>query len=309
MSWSRGSEPVGGEIDHAQIEQIIEGRSRDIGAFAVRRVLPAVSRRMVGPFIFFDHMGPADIPPGRGMDVRPHPHIDLATVTYLFEGEIVHRDSLGMHQAITPGAINWMTAGRGIVHSERTAANLRESGTRVHGIQLWVALPTEYQDIEPSFVHYPAVAIPALERDGVKLRVLCGSAFGVQSPVKTHSTLFYVDAIVPRDATLTIADDYPERAAYVVSGSLRCGEEQFVEGQMLVFSAGCSAHLKAHDDARVMLLGGQPVDGPRHIFWNFVSSDEQRIERAKADWAKGPGNTDRFPKVPGDEDEFIPLPQ
>ena len=309
MSWTPGSDADCDPLEHAQIAQVIAGRSRDIGAFTVRRVLPSVRRRMVGPFIFFDHMGPADIPPGSGMDVRPHPHIDLATVTYLFEGEIMHRDSLGYEQPIQPGAINWMTAGRGIVHSERTSAALRKTGLRVHGIQLWVALPTGHQDVAPAFVHYPADVIPGGDVDGVAVRVLAGSAFGMTSPVATLSSLFYVEARMPGDAALELAADYPERAAYIVSGAAFCGEQRFEAGQMLVFESGCTARLRADGDAHVMLLGGEPVDGPRHIWWNFVSSSKERLERAKADWAKGPGATERFPQVPGDQDEFIPLPE
>ena len=309
MSWTPGAEPICGELDHAQIEHVIEGRERDIGAFGVRRVLPSGVRRMVGPFIFFDHMGPAQLSPGQGMTVRPHPHINLATVTYLFDGEIVHRDSLGSHQPIRPGAINWMTAGRGIVHSERTSAELRASGSRVHGIQLWVALPAEYEEVEPAFVHYPAETIPALDIDGVHLRILAGSAFGATSPVDTLSPLFYVDARVPRGAELVLADEYAERAAYIAAGVMRCGQQRFEGGQMIVFSPHCTARLRADADTTVMLLGGERLDGPRHVWWNFVSSSRERLEQAKADWARGPGATARFPLVPEDQDEFIPLPE
>jgi hypothetical protein len=287
------------------IETIIDGRPRDIGGFSVRRVLPSASRRMVGPFIFFDHMGPATLPAGRGLDVRPHPHINLATVTYLFEGEILHRDSLGSHQAIRPGAINWMTAGRGIVHSERTGEEERARGPRVHGIQLWVALPVESEEVEPEFHHHPADTLPALERDGVCLRVLAGQAYGVTSPVRTFSPLFYVEAIMPAGSGLEVPSEHPERAVYVAEGSVQCGPEQAEEGRMLVLSSDVSVKLDARADARVMLIGGAPFDGERerHIWWNFVSSRKERIEQAKRDWKEG-----RFPKVPGDEEEFIALP-
>ncbi len=285
------------------IELIIEPRARDLGGFSVRRVLPSTRRRTLGPFVFFDHMGPATFPPGEGMDVRPHPHINLATVTYLFEGVIDHRDSLGSHQVVEPGAINWMTAGRGIVHSERTPLGARQSGQSVHGIQLWIAFPVEHEQIEPEFHHHPAASIPALDFPGVKARVLLGSAYGKTSPVKVYSPLFYVDAHLEAGAELELPSEYPERATYVAAGSVVCGRETVTEPKLLVFHTGQRAVLRATTDARVLLLGGDPLDGPRHIWWNFVSSSAERIERAKRDWAER-----RFPLVPGDEEEFIPLP-
>jgi redox-sensitive bicupin YhaK (pirin superfamily) len=285
------------------IELIVEPRSRDIGGFAVRRVLPSARRRMIGPFVFFDHMGPAVFPPGEGMDVRPHPHINLATVTYLFEGEIDHRDSLGSHQAIQPGAINWMTAGRGIVHSERTPMAARQTGQRLHGIQLWVALPAAHEEVEPAFFHHPAASIPSVEFSGVRVRVLAGSAYGQASPVQLFSPLFYVDAELDAGAELELPSQFPERAAYVASGSIRAGDEAIDEPKLLVFRAGQRAVLRAVSPSRVLLLGGEPLESPRHIFWNFVSSSPDRIERAKRDWAER-----RFPLVPGDEEEFVPLP-
>ncbi len=287
-----------------EVTTIIEGRSRDLGGFSVRRILPSSSHRLVGPFIFFDEMGPATMPPGQGIDVRPHPHINLATVTYLFEGELVHRDSLGSHQVIRPGAINWMTAGRGIVHSERSGDDERARESRLHGIQLWVALPSEHEETEPAFHHHPADTIPALEREGVKLRVLVGSAYGVSSPVRTLSPLFYVEALMPAGSALTLPSELRERAAYVVQGAVQCGRERIETGRMVVFSPGSTPRLKAETDARVMLIGGAPVDGKRYIWWNFISSRQERIERAKQDWKEG-----RFPPVPGDEEEFIPLPE
>jgi redox-sensitive bicupin YhaK (pirin superfamily) len=286
------------------IATIIDGRERDIGAFSVRRLLPSAACRLVGPFIFFDHMGPATLPPGEGLDVRPHPHINLATVTYLFEGEIVHRDSLGYHQTIRPGAINWMTAGRGIVHSERTGEKERARAARVHGIQLWIALPTESEEVEPEFSHHPADTLPALERDGVRLRVLAGAAYGVTSPVHVFSPLFYVEALVPAGGRLELPAEYPERAVYVAEGGVQCGPEHAEAGRMLVLSPGAAPRLESRSGARVMLLGGAPIDGERHIWWNFVSSSKERLEQAKRDWKEG-----RFPKVPGDEDEYIPLPE
>jgi redox-sensitive bicupin YhaK (pirin superfamily) len=285
------------------IELIVEPRLHDLGGFSVRRVLPTLRRRMLGPFVFFDHMGPHVFPPGEGADVRPHPHIGLATVTYLFEGEIDHRDSLGWHRAVRPGAINWMTSGRGIVHSERTAMPVRQAGQRMHGIQLWVALPLAHEETEPEFFHHPADTIPAVTLPGAALRVLAGSAYGQTSPVKVFSPLFYVDAHLDAGAELELPADYPERGAYLASGSITCGREVLHEPRLLVFRAGQRAVVRATSDARLVLLGGEPLEGPRHIWWNFVSSSQARIERAKQDWAER-----RFPLVPGDEEEFIPLP-
>jgi redox-sensitive bicupin YhaK (pirin superfamily) len=284
------------------IELVIEAKPRPIDAFTVRRALPVVGRRNVGPFVFFDHMGPTELAPGAGMDVRPHPHIHLATITYLFEGGILHRDSLGSEQLIEPGAVNWMTAGRGIVHSERTPESLRRTGGRLHGLQLWIALPRTQEDVEPSFRHYPAEAIPELEIDGVKLRVLAGEAYGVVSPVETLSRLVYVEAMLPRGASLTVPDE-EERAIYVVEGAVECAGRRVSTGELAVLSAGGAPALVAPEGARLVVLGGAALDGPRFIEWNFVSSSKERIEQAKTDWREG-----RFPLVPGDELERIPLP-
>jgi len=286
-----------------ELATVIDARARDLGGFTVGRVLPATARRLIGPFIFFDHMGPAAFPPGRGIDVRPHPHIGLATVTYLFAGEIVHRDSLGSQQPIRPGDVNWMTAGRGIVHSERTGPELRQAGSRLDGLQLWVALPRPHEETEPQFHHHPARDLPTIAVGSVQLRVLAGSAFGTTSPVRTFSPLFYVDAALPAGSELALPDEHEERAAYVVSGTVECGNEVAERGRMLVFTPNAPATLRAVSDARVALVGGAPIDGERHIFWNFVSSSRARIEQAKRDWREG-----RFPKVPGDEQEFIPVP-
>jgi hypothetical protein len=258
---------------------------------------------MVGPFIFVDHMGPVHFVPEHGLDVRPHPHINLATVTFLFEGEILHRDSLGSEQPIRPGAVNWMTAGRGIVHSERTPAAARRSGPHLHGMQLWVALPTGDEETAPSFQHHPASTIPTIERPGVQLRIIAGSAYGETSPVKLMSPLFYVEALLRRGCELSLPDEHHGRAAYVVSGALAVDGKSHGEGRMVVFREGAPARIRALDAAHVLLLGGAPLDGERHIWWNFVSSSKERIEQASSDWRGG-----RFPKVPGDETEFIPLP-
>ena len=281
----------------------IAPRLRDLGGFSVRRVLPAPFHRMVGPFIFFDQMGPADFAPGGGIDVRPHPHIGLATVTYLFEGEILHRDSLGSQQAIRPGAINWMTAGRGIVHSERTAPEVRAAGHRLHGLQIWVALPRAAEEAEPSFHHHPADSLPVLSGGGLEARVLVGSALGVSSPVPTASPMAYVDAALAPGATLPLDAGFSERAVYLVEGGARLGGDSFAAGQMVLLASGDRA-LVAEGPCRLVLIAGEPVDGPRFIEWNFVSSSRERIEQAKRDWRER-----RFPLVPGDDKEFIPLPE
>lgn len=288
----------------SEVETVIEVRPRDIDGLSVRRVLPSVARRTVGPFIFFDHMGPASLPAGKGMDVRPHPHINLATVTYLFRGEIVHRDSLGSHQPIRPGAINWMTAGRGIVHSERTGDDERARGPELHGIQLWIALPKQHEETEPAFHHHPADALPQLDVGGVPVKLLAGSAYGATAPVSTFSPMFYAEAKLRAGTQLPLPTEHAERAAYLVSGSIGCGDDRFEAPRMLVFHGGGAPVLRAETDAHLMLVGGAPLDGPRHLWWNFVSSRPERLEQAKADW-----KAQRFPKVPGDEDEFIPLPE
>lgn len=287
-------------VNERDVELVIGARARDLGDVVVGRVLPAPGHRMVGPFIFLDHIGPTLIPADRPLAVRPHPHIHLATVTYLFEGEIVHRDSLGSLQTIHPGAINWMTAGRGIVHSERTEAG---APRRIHGLQLWCALPTAHEDHEPEFTHHPAETLPAVEHGGATIRVLAGEAYGARSPVKTLSRLFYVDASADRDATIDLPD-YPERAVYIVAGAVTAGGERFEPGRMLVLAPARPVRIEAAAGSRLVLLGGEPLDGPRHIYWNFVSSSRERIEQAKRDWREG-----RFPKVPGDEVELIPLPE
>ena len=285
------------------IANVIDARPRELGGIAVRRVLPTAARRMVGPFTFLDEMRQPSFAAGEGIDVPPHPHIGLATVTYLFEGEIVHRDSLGTQQTIRPGDINWMTAGRGIVHSERTAVDQRQAGSGLHGLQIWVALPLAHEEAEPSFHHYPGARLPARDQGGVRLRVLAGSAFGLTSPVDTLSSLFYVDAVMSPGATLSLPNEHEERAVYVIDGAVDCGTERPEPGRMLVFVPGASVTLRADAPARVVLLGGAPLDGPRHIYWNFVSSSKARIEQAKRDWKDG-----RFPKVPG-ETELVPLPE
>jgi redox-sensitive bicupin YhaK (pirin superfamily) len=283
-------------------ETVIVPRSRDIGGFEVRRALPSMQRRLVGPFVFFDHMGPAVFAAGTGLDVRPHPHIGLATITYLFDGEILHRDSLGSVQRIRPGDVNWMTAGRGIAHSERTGPELRASGTTLAGIQSWVALPKRDEEADPSFVHHPRTSLPVIEGEGVTLRLIAGAGFGLRAPVAVFSAMFYADAVLKAAARLTLPAEYEERAIYVATGQIEIAGQRFPEGQLLVFRPGDAIDLRADTDVRVLLLGGEPMDGPRHIWWNFVSSSKDRIEQAKQDWKAG-----RFGPVPGDT-EFIPLP-
>ena len=284
------------------ILRVIDSRERDLGGFVVRRVLPYEGGQMVGPFIFFDHLGPTQFAPGFGIDVRPHPHIALATVTYLFAGSLEHRDSLGTVREILPGDVNWMSAGRGIVHSERTPRAARTSGEYVHGIQSWVALPDGQEDGEPSFEHYPAAALPSRAADGVKLTVIAGEAFGMRSPVATLWPTLYVDVQITQGAAFEVPPDAMERAIYVVQGGLEVGTTAAAVGQLLLLESGTSPAVRAVGDARVMLLGGGPFPTPRHIWWNFVASSYERIENAKQRWERR-----QFPEVPG-ETEFIPLP-
>jgi hypothetical protein len=288
------------------LSTVIVPPTRDLGDnFTVRRALPSAQRRMVGPFIFFDQMGPTVLEAGHGLDVRPHPHIGLATVTYLFEGEIMHRDSLGSLQPIRPGEVNWMTAGRGIVHSERTAPELRREEVRISGLQCWVALPRAHEETEPAFAHIGAGELPVEQGEGVEARIIAGSFFGKTSPVQTLSPLFYVDVQLQPGASLPVSVEYSERAIYLVSGQVDLGRDGVFEpGRMMVLKEG--AHLVVKNTgsmpARLMLLGGEPMSEARYITWNFVSSSVERIEQAKEDWRNR-----KFPGVP-DETEFIPLP-
>lgn len=283
------------------IELLIRPRDRDLGEFSVRRVLPTAERMMVGPWIFFDHMGPADFAVGQGVNVRPHPHINLATVTYLFEGEILHRDSLGSLQAIRPGDINLMVAGRGIVHSERERPEVTAVPHRLHGLQLWLALPEADEEVEPAFHHYPAADIPAVNVDGVPLRVMIGSAYGVTSPVRAFAETLYVEAHLQPGQRIVVPE-VAERAVYVASGILSARGASIPEHSMAVFSDETGITLEASEEARIAIIGGGGL-GRRYIEWNFVSSRRSRIDAAKADWKAG-----RFPQVPGDDKEFIPLP-
>lgn len=284
------------------VELVIEPRDRDLGGFSVRRVLPTAGRKMVGPWIFFDHMGPAEFPAGKGINVRPHPHINLETVTYLFEGEILHRDSVGSLQVIRPGDINLMVAGSGITHSERERPEVSAAAHRLHGLQLWLALPESDEEIEPAFYHYPGADIPAVEVDGVPIRVMMGSAYGVTSPVKVFAETLYLEAHL-RTGQSIVLPNAEERAVYVAQGGLTVQGTPIPEHAMAVFSPGECVTVEANGDARIAVVGGARL-GRRYIEWNFVSSRKARIEQAKQDWKAG-----RFAKVVGDEEEFIPLPE
>lgn len=299
----RGCEEPVCENGAGVIDLLIEPRAKDLGEFEVRRVLPSRQRQRVGPFIFFDHMGPADFAPGSGVAVRPHPHIGLATVTFLFEGEILHRDSLGCVQPIRPGAVNLMTAGRGIVHSERTPEEMVASGSRLHGIQTWLALPTEHEEGDPDFCHYAAESLPIVRRTGATIRVVAGTMLGESSPVRTASQTLYLDVDMAAGAELQIPIDVEERAFYVVNGEVRVREQSVRAATMAVLTPGVVVRVGADEPARLLVVGGAALAGERHMFWNFVSSRPERIERAKDDWKGG-----RFAPVPGETD-FIPLPE
>ena len=304
MSWLPAEEPQRQTAPACRaLETIVVPRPRDIGGFEVRRVLPSAERRNVGPFVFFDQMGPAELAPGFGIDVRPHPHIGLATVTYLFEGTIIHRDSLGSMQAIEPGAVNWMTAGCGIVHSERSDNELSKERQKLYGIQIWVALPKQNEEAAPEFTHYAADRLPLVEGEGKRVRVIAGSFCGKVSPAKTFSKLFYADAVLNSGALISLDNEYEERGIYLLEGHVEIHGQTFESGRLLVFASGDEIAIKAISSVRFVLFGGEPLDAPRHVWWNFVSSSRERIEQAKSDWKSG-----RFAAVPGDS-EFIPLPE
>lgn len=288
------------EASDQQLDLIIRPARKDLGEFSVARALPSPERKMVGPFIFFDHMGPAAFGPGEGIQVRPHPHIGIATITYLFDGTILHRDSLGFEQAIEPGAVNLMVAGKGIVHSERAGQDL-DQHSRLHGIQSWMALPDEQAEREPEFTHYPAADIPELAHEDASIRLIIGTLFGASSPVTAFSDTIYAEIRLPADGRLTIPPVASELAVYLVDGRLEINQQGIVAGEMALARRSEAIHIVASETARLMLLGGEPV-GDREIWWNFVASDTARIETAKLQWAE-----DRFPKIVGD-DEFIPLP-
>jgi|SRR6516165_7203895 redox-sensitive bicupin YhaK (pirin superfamily) len=304
MSWLPSNDPILGDTKTCNaLELVIVPRVRDLGGFEVRRALPHGRRQMVGPFIFFDHLGPVQFIAGQGLDVRPHPHIGLATVTYLFDGRIMHRDNEGNTQEIVPGAMNLMTAGRGIAHSERTPDDARQSGQFMLGLQSWIALPAAQEEIAPSFQHFDAVALPVVADLGVRARIIAGSAFGMRSPVEGLSDWFYVEVTLDEGAAAPLDADHEERAIYVVDGEIEIARERFEGPKLLIFRPGDRITIKAIRNSRMMLLGGAALEGPRYIWWNFVSSRKERIEQAKEDWRTG-----RFAPVPH-ETEFIPLPE
>lgn len=303
MSWMPSSDPALGDARSCDaLELVIVPRARDLGSFEVRRALPHDKRQMVGPFIFFDQMGPVQFIAGQGMDVRPHPHIGLATVTYLFDGRIMHRDSEGNALEITPGAMNLMTAGRGIAHSERTPDSVRTAGGGMYGIQSWIALPEAHEETDPSFQHFDAAELPVVDDKGVWARVIAGSAFGKSSPVGMLSPWLYVEVVLAAGASAPLDADQEERAIYVVDGEVEIAGETFEGPRLLIFRPGDKITVRAIRPARMLFLGGAAMEGPRHIWWNFVSSRKERIEQAKEEWKTG-----RFKPVPG-ESEFIPLP-
>jgi len=311
MSWNPALDPqwpTGDQVD--AIETLIVPRARDIGGFEVRRALPAPKRRMVGPFIFFDQVGPAEFVTGQGIDVRPHPHIGLGTVTYLLRGEFQHRDSLGTDQMIHPGEVNWMIAGRGVTHSERTSADTRRHSHDLFGVQTWVALPEDHEDDAATFEHHGSDALPLLEGEGKRVRLVLGSAWGERAPVRTHSEMFYVDAMLEPGSAIPLPDEQEDRGVYVVDGAITVAGSEFAAGRMMVFRPGDRISLRAGEHgARVLLLGGETLNGPRYIWWNFVASSRERIEAAKEDWRRHAEGRTRFPLPPGDTAEFIPLPE
>jgi redox-sensitive bicupin YhaK (pirin superfamily) len=304
MSWMPSEDPILGDTQSCDaLELIVVPRVRDLGGFEVRRALPHGKRQMVGPFIFFDQMGPVQFLAGQGMDVRPHPHIGLATVTYLFDGRVMHRDSEGNELEIVPGEMNLMTAGRGIAHSERTPQGVRQSGGGMYGIQSWIALPEAHEEIDPSFQHFEAAALPVVEDGGLRARVIAGSAFGRHSPVAMLSDWLYAEVLLEAGSRAPLDPDHEERAIYVVDGEVEIAGDRFEGPRLLIFRPGDRITVRALRRSRLMFLGGAAMEGPRYIWWNFVSSRRERIEEAKEDWKTG-----RFKPVPG-EIEFIPLPE
>lgn len=310
MSWNPILDthyPIGNDVD--AIETLIVPRARDLGDFEVRRALPAPKRQMVGPFIFFDQMGPAEFLTGQGIDIRPHPHIGLSTVTYLFEGKFHHRDSLGTDQWIEPGAVNLMTAGNGITHSERVDGDMLNGPYTLSGLQTWIALPDDAEEGAPAFVHAPKADLPRLEGEGKHLRLILGTAYGERAPVATPTRMFYADALLEAGAQLPMPDDHEDRGAYVLDGAVTVAGQTFDKGQMMVFRPGDQISMTAAGQgARVMILGGDTMGGPRHIWWNFVASSKDKIEAAKEAWREGDWMHGRFKLPPTDDAEYIPLP-
>lgn len=311
MSWNPAIEPhcpEAGSLD--DIETLIVPRARDLGGFEVRRALPSPKRQMVGPFVFFDQMGPAEFINEGGIDVRPHPHIGLSTVTYLYQGEFEHRDSVGSHQMIYPGEVNLMTAGRGVTHSERTSQQTRAKQNRLFGIQTWIALPEEHEETEAAFEHHGKTALPFLQGEGKEVRLILGNAWGETAPAKSFSEMFYADAVLQAGAKIPLPDNHEDRGLYIVEGSVVIAGQSYDAGQMMVFRPGDAITIIAGErGARLMLLGGETLNGPRYIWWNFVASSREKIEAAKEAWAAGDWENGRFQLPPGDNAEFIALPE
>jgi redox-sensitive bicupin YhaK (pirin superfamily) len=310
MSWNPAIEPgCPDEVGIDAIETLIVPRTRDLGGFEVRRALPAPKRQMVGPFIFFDQAGPAELLTGQGVDVRPHPHIGLGTVTYLFRGDFHHRDSTGADQTIRPGELNWMVAGRGVAHSERTSSAARTGPNSLFGIQTWLALPERYEDMAPMFEHHGKEALPVIEDSGVSVRLILGNAYGEKAPATMYSQTFYADVKLDAGGRLPMPHDHEERGIYIVEGSISIAGQDFEAGRMMVFRPGDRITVAAgHRGARLMILGGATLGGPRYIWWNFVASSQERIEEAKAEWRAQNWGKGRFDLPVGDRDEYIPLP-
>lgn len=310
MSWNPALDAhCPSTVDADAIATLIIPRARDLGGFEVRRALPAPKRQLVGPFIFFDQMGPAEFLHDGGIDVRPHPHIGIATVTYLFNGEFQHRDSLGTDQMIYPGEVNWMIAGRAITHSERTSDSTRAGRHKLFGIQTWVALPASQEETAAAFEHHGADALPLIEGEGKTVRLILGNAYGEQAPAKTFTEMFYADAMLDAAAVLPLPDNHEDRGLYVISGAINVAGQSFEAGRMIVFRPGDNIAVTAGaEGARVMLLGGETLNEPRYIWWNFVSSSKERIEQAKQEWQRGDWHDGQFTLPPGDNSEFIPLP-
>ncbi|MBN8290723.1 pirin family protein [Rhodobacter sp. NTK016B] len=309
MSWNPTFDPGPLTTDPDAIETVIIPRTRDLGGFEVRRALPAAARRMVGPFVFFDQMGPAEFITGEGIDVRPHPHIGLGTVTYLLDGHFIHKDSLGTDQRINPGEVNWMIAGRGITHSERTDAQGRQGRHDLFGVQTWLALPEDREEMEPAFEHHGKEVLPLLDAEGKRARVILGHAWGAQAPVSTFGDVFYADVRLEAEAKLPMPDGHEDRGLHVLSGSVHVAGQEISAGQMAVFRPGDAITLQAGAaGARLLVLGGDTLNGPRYLWWNFVSSSKERIEEAKEQWRQGRWGKGQFDLPPGDDQEYIPLP-
>ncbi|MFV1849676.1 MAG: pirin family protein [Porticoccaceae bacterium] len=311
MSWNPSIDPgCPDDVGMDAIETLIVPRARDLGGFEVRRALPAPKRQMVGPFIFFDQAGPAELLTGKGVDVRPHPHIGLGTVTYLYQGDFHHKDSTGADQVIRPGELNWMVAGRGVTHSERTSAAARQGPSSLFGIQTWIALPEEFEDVAPSFEHHGKETLPVLEDNGVSVRLILGNAYGMVAPAKMMSETFYADVMLDAGKRLPLPDDHEDRGIYIVEGSISVAGQEYGPAQMMVFRPGDKITIAAGETgARLMILGGATFNGPRYIWWNFVASSQERIDAAKEEWRAGNWGKGQFDLPPDDRDEFIPLPE